>query len=56
MNTNNVTTASTHDIMAMPAIPYEKGAYYIFDRGYNDFANLFNIEHIEGAIAKVTLW
>lgn len=31
----------------MPEIPYEKGAYYIFDRGYNDFANLFNIEQIE---------
>lgn len=28
-------------------IPYEKGAYYIFDRGYNDFSNLFNIEQIE---------
>ena len=36
-----------HDIMAMPEIPYEKGAYYIFDRGYNNFSNLFNIEQIE---------
>ena len=43
----HITTASTHDIMAMPEIPYEKGAYYIFDRGYNDFSNLFNIEQIE---------
>ena len=43
----HITTASMHDIMAMPEIPYEKGAYYIFDRGYNDFANLFNIEQIE---------
>ena len=42
-----ITTASTNDIKAMPEIPYEKGAYYIFDRGYNDFANLFNIEQIE---------
>ncbi|WP_417175550.1 IS4 family transposase, partial [Alistipes putredinis] len=24
-----------------------KGAYYIFDRGYNDFANLYKIEQIE---------
>ena len=38
---------STNDMKAMPEIPYEKGAYYIFDRGYNDFANLFNIEQIE---------
>ena len=43
----HITTASAHDIMAMPEIPYEKGAYYIFDRGYNDFSNLFNIEQIE---------
>ena len=26
----------TGDIKVMPEIPYEK-AYYIFDRGYNDF-------------------
>ena len=38
---------STHVIMAMPEIPYEKGVYYIFDRGYNDFSNLFYIEQIE---------
>lgn len=43
----HITTASTHDIMAMPEIPYEKDAYYIFDRGYNDFSNLFNIKQIE---------
>jgi hypothetical protein len=43
----HITTASTNDMKVMPEIPYEKGAYYIFDRGYNDFANLFNIEQIE---------
>lgn len=43
----HITPASTNDIKAMPEIPYEKGAYYIFDRGYNDFANLFKIEQIE---------
>ena len=43
----HITTASPNDMKAMPEIPYEKGAYYIFDRGYNDFANLFNIEQIE---------
>jgi IS4 transposase len=31
----------------MPEIPYEKGAVYIFDRGYNDFDNLYKIELIE---------
>ena len=43
----HITTASTNDMKAMPEIPYEKGAYYIFDRGYNDFSNLFKIEQIE---------
>ena len=43
----HITTASTNDIKAMPEIPYEKEAYYIFDRGYNDFSNLFKIEQIE---------
>lgn len=43
----HITTASTNDIKAMPEIPYEKGAYYIFDRGYNDFSNLFKIDQIE---------
>ena len=43
----HITTASTNDIKAMSEIPYEKGAYYIFDRGYNDFSNLFKIEQIE---------
>ena len=31
----------------MPEIPYEKGAHYIFDRGYNDFENLYTINRIE---------
>ena len=43
----HITTASTNDTKAMPEIPYEKSAFYIFDRGYNDFANLFKIEQIE---------
>ncbi|MGI6571956.1 MAG: hypothetical protein ACOX19_00675 [Fermentimonas sp.] len=33
----------------MPVIPYEKGVVYIFDRGYNDFSNLYQIELIEAA-------
>lgn len=44
----HITTASVHDSKAMPEIPYEPGAHYIFDRGYNDFANLYKINLIEG--------
>lgn len=43
----HITPAATNDMKAMPEIPYEKSAYYIFDRGYNDFANLYKIEQIE---------
>jgi hypothetical protein len=45
----HITPAKTNDINAMPLIPYESEAYYIFDRGYNDFANLFKIEQIEAS-------
>ena len=42
----HITTASVHDAIAMKEIPYEVGAYYIFDRGYivkkKWFANLSN--------------
>ena len=30
----------------MPEIQYEKEAHYIFDRGYNDFGNLYTINRI----------
>jgi transposase len=33
----------------MPLIPYEREACYIFDRGYNDFANLFKIDRTEAS-------
>lgn len=42
----HITPASVHDVKAMPEIPLESGAYYIFDRGYNDFANLSRINAI----------
>lgn len=41
-----ITTASVHDSKAMPQIPLEENAYYIFDRGYNDFAQLYRINEI----------
>ena len=43
----HITTASVHDSKAMSKIPYETGAYYIFDRGYNCFKSLFKIESLE---------
>ena len=42
----HITPANIHDSKAMPEIPYESGAHYIFDRGYNDFSNLNTINRI----------
>ena len=42
----HITTASVHDSKAMPEIPLEAETYYIFDRVYNDLANLFRIHTI----------
>lgn len=39
----HITPASVHDMNAMDVIPYEHNAYYIFDRGYMDFARLYNV-------------
>jgi hypothetical protein len=38
-----VTPASVNDVNGMDYINYQIGSYYIFDRGYNDFARLYNI-------------
>lgn len=43
----HITTASMNDAKAMPAIPYEIGAYYVFDRGYNSFVELARINRLE---------
>ena len=43
----HITTASVNDVNAMDNIPYEKGSYYIFDRGYNDFERLYRIQKLE---------
>ena len=43
----HITTASVHDSKAMSVIPYEPGSYYVFDRGYNAFAELFRINRME---------
>jgi len=39
----HITAATVNDVNAMDVIPYENGAYYIFDRGYVDFARLYRI-------------
>ena len=42
----HITSASTHDSKAMSEIPYETDSYYIFDRAYNKFSQLFSINQI----------
>jgi hypothetical protein len=39
----HITEATVNDVNAMDVIPYETGAYYIFDRGYIDFTRLYKI-------------
>lgn len=42
----HITTASVNDVNAMDEIPYQPDAYYVFDRGYNDFKRLYKINTI----------
>ena len=42
----HITPAKVNDMKAMDAIPYEENSFYIFDRGYNDFQRLHNIDSI----------
>lgn len=42
----HITPANIHDSKAMPEIPYDQGAHYIFDPGYNDFGSLYTINRI----------
>ena len=42
----NISNAKVADVNAMDGIPYEPFAYYIFDRGYNDFERLYTINAI----------
>ncbi len=43
----HISTASVCDSRAMKNIPYEYGSYYVFDRGYNAFKELFKIHQHE---------
>ena len=42
-----VTTASRHDSTELSAIPFEPNAYYIFDRAYDSFKELYRIHLTE---------
>lgn len=42
----HITEASVHDVNGMDVIPYEIGAYYVFDRAYDDFKRLYYILQI----------
>ena len=39
----HISTASVYDSKTMKEIPYESDSYYVFDRGYNAFKELFKI-------------
>ena len=43
----HITEAKVHDQRVMDEIPYEQGAYYVFDRGYFDLKRLYHINEIE---------
>ena len=54
----HITTASVHDSKAMAEIHYETDAYYVFDRGYNNFGELYRIQRMESFFvvrAKINL-
>lgn len=44
----HITEAAVHYVNAMVVLDYEKGSYYVFDRGYIDFKRLYCV-HTEGA-------
>lgn len=43
----HITAANVHDVRTMDMIPYEQHAYYIFDKGYYDWARLYNISTLQ---------
>lgn len=38
-----VSTAKTSDVAMLDKLPIESGAYYVLDRGYNDFGRLYRL-------------
>jgi len=45
----HITTASVHDVNILDLIPYEKGSFYIVDKGYIDFERLYRL-HKQGSL------
>ena len=43
-----ITTAKVHDVNIMDIIPYERGSFYVADKGYTDFLRLYRI-HANGS-------
>lgn len=43
----HITAATVNDMNAMDVIPYEAGAYYVFDRGYVDYQRLYKITRLQ---------
>ena len=43
-----ITNAIVHDVNIMDIIPYEKGSFYVADKGYTDFLRLYKI-HTHGS-------
>jgi IS4 transposase len=42
-----VTPASVNDMKAMEHVPYKRDSFYIFDRGYNSFGDLYRIQRLD---------
>lgn len=43
----HITLSSVYDSKIMPEIPYETGTYHVFDRGFNNIAELYRIRRME---------
>jgi hypothetical protein len=44
----SITDGKVHDVNVLDALPIEPGAFYIMDRGYLDYARLYNITQAAG--------
>jgi hypothetical protein len=44
----HITTAKVHDVNIMDIVPYERGSFYVADKGYTDFLRLHRI-HANGS-------
>jgi len=49
----HITTAKVHDVNIMDIIPYEKGSFYVADKGYTDFLRLHRI-HTNGSFFVIS--